>query len=175
MIADFNSPTTDILSALQPFTPGRGTGLSRPLVDRVWLCTYPTEQAAGLSSVNPAGSRIAPGRGRSSGQSRSASGPDTRFAIEAKLGLILALALATLVGEAVISAFSTNLFGTRNLAAAWPGCALLVGALGDEFEHGAPSGLPPHMFVLAAFAIGAVKMLEQERAAARLRRTGTMP
>ncbi len=48
------------------------------------------------------------------------------FRIEAKLGLILALALATLVGEAVVSAFSTNLFGARNLAAAWPGCALLA-------------------------------------------------
>jgi hypothetical protein len=75
------------------------------------------------------------------------------------------------VGEALVSAAGTNLFGVRNLAAAWPPSALALGAL--------LTAPPPRSRLLSAglaiacFAIGAAKMLEPRfqrvdfRAAAR--------
>ena len=48
---------------------------------------------------------------------------------EAALVLVLALAAAAPVGEALVSAVGSNVFGTRNLAASWPALALCLAAL----------------------------------------------
>ena len=76
-------------------------------------------------------------------------------AVDRGLLLILALALATPVGEALVSAVSTNLFGARNLVAAWPGCALLLAAILTSSPRRIVWVLSSAV-VISGFAIGTV-------------------
>jgi 4-amino-4-deoxy-L-arabinose transferase-like glycosyltransferase len=91
--------------------------------------------------------------------------------LDRRLLLIVVLALSTPVGEALVSAVGTNVFGTRNLAVAWPASALALGAL--LVAAGPRLRFAVAALVIASFAIGAAKMLESRfqrpdyRAAAR--------
>ena len=151
VLADFDSPTTKILSELEPFTldfvttalahwaigfPYSVIGLDQlpGTLGLVLIIAALVVAAVGLWLRFRDGlPRIAPG-----------------------LVLVIALALAAPLGEAFFSAISTDLLGTRNLAVSWPGLALLVAA----FVTAAPRRLwiAPTALLLVAFAIAAVKM-----------------
>ena len=154
-VADLNSPTTDILSALQPFTvSGIRTSLGHWSIGYAYpttsLSTLPGHAAIALMGAGTvlAIVALAVDRRRASLGSR---------AVDRGLLLILALALATPVGEALVSAVSTNLFGARNLVAAWPGCALLLAAILTSSPRRIVWVLSSAV-VISGFAIGTVKM-----------------
>lgn len=126
---DLSSPTTDILSALQPFDP-YNVGLTA----LHWSVGYPyatvgmaeVPGVAGLAMLAAALVVAAVGtlaRARAAPPSPSAASDDHRLA------LVVALALATPVAAFAISLVGTNLFSTRNLAASWPALAVAVSAL----------------------------------------------
>jgi hypothetical protein len=76
------------------------------------------------------------------------------------LVLVVVLALAPPVGAALHNVVAPSIFTPRNLIAAWPGFALLMGALvmaGPLTIRVASVGL-----LVAGFGIGAVKMLDDE-------------
>ena len=112
---DMTSATTDILSALQPFTAGlrphgaRALGAGLPVRHRRRRHRRPARRP------RPGPARRG-GRARARRDWRSACCAE-RPRIEPGLVLIVALAAAAPVGEALVSAFGSNLFGTRNLAA----------------------------------------------------------
>ncbi len=111
---------------LQPFTWDGDPNLARA-IGRIGYAyaLIPLSELPGYLALVLIGARIRSRRGRLARRSGQRSGASSRLGSSASWSLILALALATPVGEALVSAVSTNLFGTRNLAAAWPGCALL--------------------------------------------------
>ncbi len=155
-VADLNSPTTQILSALQPFTvSGIRTSLGHWWIGYPYpttsLSTLPGYLALALLGAGSALALVALLFERIR-LPRVGSHEVSRGLI-----LIFALALATPIGEALASAFSTNLFGARNLAAAWPGCALLLAALLTGSSRRIVVTISSAL-VIAGFAIGAVKM-----------------
>ena len=124
-IADRESPTTEIASVLLPFGLDEVTSsivhwaVGFPYY--VPLSTLPGYLALGLLGAGllvAAAGRLIAAR---PWQRLPRPGP--------RLVLVLALAVATPLGEAAVSAVSTNLLGARNLAASWPALALLAGAL----------------------------------------------
>jgi hypothetical protein len=155
---DFNSPTTKILSALQPFT----SGFVRTSLEH-WSIGYPlpspTTRLRDLPGVPAlvllalaltialAGVVVERAKKRS-----------WRGRLDSRLVLVVALALSVPLGEALVSAIGTNLFGTRNLAASWPGFALVLAAL--LVAAGPTQGLVAATLAVASFAIGAGKMLQ---------------
>jgi hypothetical protein len=156
-INDFNSPTSKILSALSPFTPhdvlialGHWTfGYPYASLRLGELPGTPAIVLLALSVVVAAGGlalravRARPVRWRPS--------------LDRRLVLVIAIALAVPVGEGLVSAVSTNLFGVRNLASAWPALALAFAALlmaaGPRLRYIA-AGL-----AIVSFAIGSYKIL----------------
>jgi Dolichyl-phosphate-mannose-protein mannosyltransferase len=158
LINDFNSPTTKILSALEPFT----FQTIRISLEH-WLVGYPYASPRTTVGVVPGvpalvllGVGIAVLIAGLVLRYRDPSRP--RPQLDRSLILVLGLALAAPVGEALVSLVSTNLFGTRNLAVSWPGVALglaaLVWAARAQLRYGALS------LIVAAFAVGAARMLE---------------
>jgi mannosyltransferase len=158
MVADFNSPTTDILSALSPFTP-HDIWVSL----QHWSVGYPygfvpLQSLPGKLALVLLGLGLAAGLiGVAWARSERAGTP----ALGAGAVLVAALALGPLLGEALASLLSTNIFGTRNLAVAWPGFALVLGGL-----LSAPSRravwIAATALVLCGYAIGALKMLDDD-------------
>ena len=67
--------------------------------------------------------------------------PDPGAATEHRVVLLIALVLATPIGEALISASGDHIFGTRNLAASWP--ALVLARRGPARRPGPPAA-PAH-------------------------------
>ncbi len=154
---DLSSPTTAILSRLSPFTPDAAR-----IVLEHWSIGYPYAvvplrqlpgvPALALLALGLAGALV--GLGRSARRARrrlDAVGLDRR------LVLVLALALAAPVGEALVSAVATHLFGTRNLAVSWPWFALTFAAV--LAAAGPRLRLLATALVVASFAFGAAKML----------------
>ena len=77
--------------------------------------------------------------------------------LDRRLVLLVVLAVSVPLGTAVASAVGSNIFGTRNLAASWPAFALCLAAF---LVAGGPRlGLVAAALAIAAFAIGAVKLL----------------
>jgi hypothetical protein len=161
LTADLSSPTTDILSSLSPFDL-RSVRISI----QHWSIGYPfafestrLRELPGMAAVVMFGLGLAVAvAGLAFAWLRVA--PRTWLVrIDRRLVLVLALTLATPVGEAVVTAVSTNLFGTRNLAVSWPWFALSVAALivaaGPRLRFVAAA------LVIGSFAIGAVKMLDE--------------
>ena len=153
---DLSSPTTDILSALQPFDPYH-VGLTA----LHWSVGYPYATvgmaevpgviglvmlAAGL--VLATGGAVARARGEPS--TRPAERDDHRLA------LVVALALATPAAAFAISLVGTHLFSTRNLAASWPALAVAVAALLVAPRR--PVRLAATALVLGGLAIAAGKL-----------------
>jgi hypothetical protein len=158
LINDFRSPTLKILSALSPFTP-----YDIRLDLEHWTVGYPYTLAGGLSALPgltalvllaiafslAVGGLLAAARG-SSFTARIRS-------LDRRVVLIIVLALATGVGEALVSATGDHVFGVRNLAASWPYLALIGAA---ALTLPSPQvALVASTLALAGFAIGAVKML----------------
>lgn len=154
--ADLDSPTTEILAALSPFN-----------LETVWLSLqhwslgYPyssfselTDLPGTFALILLAVSVAAGAHGLVAhgwlGGSRGRGGP--------RIPLVLILALATPVGEALVSLAGSDLFGTRNLAASWPYAALALAGL--VISSKPPLRLPAVALAVIAFAIAGVKMLE---------------
>jgi hypothetical protein len=130
-IADNNSPTTDILDALQPFE----WGAVRDAFEN-WAIGYPYVTLSYLPGdvavvMLVAGITLA----AIAGLVRLLRGlRGTRILaaireIPAGPALVVLTLVSTPIGEAVFSALGTNVLGARNLNASWPGLALGVGGL----------------------------------------------
>lgn len=160
-IADNNSPTTAILSALQPFTLEavrealQSWGVGYPFVQvsylpgKVGLALIGAGLILGALSACVAAWRTV-----------QRTRPSIRAAVrslDSRIVLVFLLALSTPVGESVYSAFGTNLFGARNLNASWPGVALALGAL--AVAAGPVLGIVVATSLIGGFAIGALKTL----------------
>ena len=152
--ADLDSPTTDILSALQPFT---GEAVRTSLGH--WSIGYPysllpLRDVPGTPALILLGLACAAALVAVVVRRRLAA--SNRDAV-----LVVVLALAVPVGAALLSAVGDDLFSTRNLAASWPGLGLAVALLlvsaGPRLRF-ATAGL-----AVLALAIGAVKLLDDNR------------
>jgi hypothetical protein len=161
LINDFTSPTSKILSALSPFTLH-----DTRIVLEHWsvgypYATLPLRQLPGSIALVALALALAAafGGAATTFARRRAAGAMPVAKVDRRLVLVAALALSVPIGEAVASAISTNLFGVRNLAAAWPASALLLAALvvaaGPRLRYVAAA------LMLTGFAIGAVKTVER--------------
>jgi len=155
---DLRSPTTDILSALQPFTPGyvRASlihwAIGLPdlspftrlalLPGTAAVLAFLLAVALGVAGLVAAGLR---GRLR----------PPDRGVV-----LLIVLAASVPVGEAIASAIGSNLVSARNLAASWPAFALCLAAL--VAGAGARLGVVATALAVGAFAVGGVKLLDPD-------------
>lgn len=140
---DLESPTTAILSELAPFNLE-----AVAVAVGHWAIGFPYSAFAsldempglvGLVLLGVALAVTASGLVAERGRLRS-----RLAAADRRLLLILALAVATPVGEALASAVGSNILGTRNLAASWPYLALAAAALvalGGRRSRWAAAGL----------------------------------
>ena len=157
MLADFNSPTTKILSALSPFSPHdiwvslQHWSVGYPY-GFVPIGSLPGHLAIGLLGLGLAAALIGLAWARSD---RAVSAPASGAV------LVAVLLLGPLLGEALESLVSTNIFGTRNLAVAWPGFALALAALATASSRKAV-WIAATALLLGGYAIGAVKMLDSD-------------
>jgi hypothetical protein len=159
--ADFDSPTTEILSEINPFDwgfvwdslthaavgyPYRGTGLDE-LPGKIAVVLFVLAVALAIAGIAV--------RAFHAQRGMSLARPDRR------LVLVIVLALSVPVGEALVSAVGTNLFGGRNLVASLPAFALCLAAL--------LVAAGPHLrfvtvaLAVACFAFGAARMLDHLR------------
>jgi hypothetical protein len=160
LIADVNSPTTNILSGLSPFTLDAvriaiehwsvgypfvfSTTQLRDLPGTAALVLLGAGLAVALAAFAVARARERPG--------------DWLRRLDSRMVLLVVLALAAPVGAALVSAVGMRLFGTRNLAVSWPGFALTLAAL--LVASGPRLRWVATVLVIAGFAIGAAKMTE---------------
>lgn len=159
-ISELNSTTTAIFSALSPFT----ASYVRTSVEH-WALGYPYADAGGLG--------VLPGRAALVLLGLAVIVVAVGFGIgvhrqglklwlarfDSRILLVLALLLATPIGEAAVSVFSTHLFGVRNLAASWPALALFSAAM--LVASGPRLGIAAAGLAIVAFAIGVAKVLDQ--------------
>lgn len=154
LIADTQSPTVKILSALSPFTANAvRTDLEH------WSIGYP---------YSIIGLRQLPGTGGLILLALSGLLTATGLAWRAWRGslgrptpavwLLIVLMLATPLCEALASATGNHIIGTRDLAASWPFLALVGAAL--AVRAGRRVGVAAAGLAVVAFAWGAVRMLE---------------
>lgn len=175
MLADFRSPTVEILSALQ----GDGFTVKRLAVEN-WAFGYPyvpPNQVPGKLAIVliTAGVAIAAAfavvkLGRRLFASRSGTRGARRLS-DADRGLVLlvGLALATPVAELIILGVTGNdLFGARNLNTSSAGLALAIG--GVLARAGWRIAVPCAIAIFAGYAIGVAKSREDAAAAIRFDR-----
>lgn len=101
-----------------------------------------------------------------------------RLCVASPFALVLLLAFAAPLGAGLYSAFRPSVWDSRNLISSWPGFAVLLGAI---LTHPRTVWRVPALaLVLAAFAIGSIKMLSPsyhrpnyEAAAGYINQTGT--
>lgn len=153
---DLEAPTTDILSALQPFTPAYvRSSLTHWAVGYPYatpttaLADLPGEPALLLIALAVGVALVGPGV---DGWRARGHMPDRR------LMLVIVLAASVPVGEALASIVGSNLLGTRNLAASWPAFALCFAAL--LAAAGSRLGLAAAGLAVVAFAIGGLLLLD---------------
>ena len=162
LIADERSPTLQILSGLSPFS------VHAVRLDlQHWAIGYPYVQLA-IPNSTDTGLRQLPGipalvllalaglvaaAGLAYRQARVPGG----IRLNRRVVLVLALMLATPVGECVFSAVGDHIIGVRDLAASWPFVALSAAAVLSA--AGRRVGIAAGAMAIAAFAIGASKML----------------
>lgn len=154
--ADLDSPTTKILSSLSPFNLDT---IEQSL--QHWSIGFPYSQFSELTDVPGTLALILLGLAAVAGIAGIASNrAEIRRRLVAgdrRIALIIALALATPVGEAVASLIGSDVFGTRNLAASWAYFALAFAALLTAGR--APLRIAAAILAIVAFAIGAVSTL----------------
>jgi mannosyltransferase len=150
LVNDLTSPTSEILSALSPFTPH-----DIRLVIEHWLFGYPYTWVAQLTTMPGTVALVLLALAVVVAVAGLLARGMPRLA--PRTLLVLLLALSAPIGEALVSLVGTNLFGVRNLAVSWPGVALTLAAL---LMAAAPRlRLVAAALAIAAFAIGAAKML----------------
>jgi mannosyltransferase len=150
--ADIDSTDVRIMNALAPFTPEA----VKETFER-WTIAHPMGLPSTDLTVFPGIVPLAVGGAglalALAGIVRSGLGRPG-----ARVGLVVALALAAPVGEALVSAVGTNTLIARNLTSSWPWGALAVGAVlasaGGRRLRTCAAAL-----VVAAFAIASIKLL----------------
>jgi hypothetical protein len=151
LIADLNSPTTEILGRIQPFD------LHHVRISlEHWSVGYPFKEISLRSLPGEIGLVLI-----ALGVATAITGIiliRDRLAVDRRLALIVALALAAPLGAALVSAVGTDTFGTRNLAVSWPAFALALATLLVSARQ--PLRIASVALVVAGFGIGAEKMLE---------------
>ena len=158
LVGDFTSPTTAILAALSPFTPNA----IRVALEH-WSIGYPysvvpLREIPGVVGLILLALSVS-GAAAAVLLSRPRGGLVARLArVDRRVLLVVALALSAPVGEALVSAAGTNLFGTRNLAVSWPGFALVLAML--LVAAGPRLRFTLAVLAIASFGIGAARMLE---------------
>ena len=157
-VADNNSPTTALLSLLQPFDFAsvrfaiENWAIGFPYVD---LHVLPGRLAAVLIL---AGVLLAVGA--VAWRAWNQRGRQSPTVARQGIVLVVVMALATPVGEAIYSAVSTNVLGARNLNSAWPGLALVLGALIAAAPMAA--GGAAAVLVLAGYGIGGIRATQSQ-------------
>jgi 4-amino-4-deoxy-L-arabinose transferase-like glycosyltransferase len=157
MRADLDSPTTKILSALTPFDlESIRVSLSHVAIGYPYSILS-LRELPGLVAVGSFGLAVCVALVAVVARAwKRRIGPSD---LDRRLVLMVLVALSVPLCEALLSAVSTNIFGGRNLAAAWPSFALALGALlvasGRRLRY-LTVGL-----ALACFAIGAARMLQE--------------
>jgi hypothetical protein len=164
-LADNSSPTTKVLSALQPFTyDAVRFSLEQWTVGFPYLRleAIPGRFAAALIVVGLLIGAVAAAvrMGRPTGAGGSPPATARRRRVAPGLVLIAALLLAAPVGEAVVSALGTNMLGARNLNSSSPGVALAIGAI--VAAAGMPLVIGSAALVLGGFGLGAAKTLGRD-------------
>lgn len=153
---DLDSPTTQILSALQPFTAHY---VSSSIAH--WAIGYPYaaagEQLRDLPGV-PALIALVLALGLGVAALAAAAARRRLPAPGPRVVLVLMLAAAAPVGEALVSAVGSNVLGTRNLASSWAPLALCLAAL--ILAAGPRARIAATVLAVGAFGVGAVKMFE---------------
>jgi Dolichyl-phosphate-mannose-protein mannosyltransferase len=160
VLADFDSPTTEILAFLLPFDAYH----VRQALEG-WTVGHPdlhvplTDVPGTIALVLLAGALALTAAGLVG--TRAAALRAGLFRSDRRTLLVILLALSVPVGSVLFSAIgSTSMMGSRNLAASWPALGLalatVVLAAGPRFRLAA-AGL-----AVAAFGIGAAKMLDPE-------------
>jgi len=159
LIADFDSPTVDVLSALQ----GTGFAAKRYAVE-VWAIGYPFKSPHDVPGVPAAviglaGFLVAVVAALIRRLRTPRRDDETRRAFDRGLVLALALLLSAPVLELLMLALTGNdLFGARNLNVASVGLALTIAGL--VVAAGRIFGAIALIGVLACFAVGAVSTLQ---------------
>lgn len=168
LINDYRSPTTTILSDLSPFNLHVAW-----IVLTHWALGYPyarlpglpylpgTSAVAGISGVFSWPALALIGLGFAVGVTGLArhvrDGGVQLRSVDRRVWLVVLLAVATPIGEAVASSVSTHIFGIRNLAASWPFLALAFAAL--LTIAGRRLQLVAIGLALAGFAVAGASML----------------
>ena len=155
---DLQSPTTDILSALQPFTPGF---VRANLVH--WAIGYPEARSNTRVGVLPGTPALVALllAGIVACAGIVAAGLRGRLRLpDRRLALVIVLAVSVPIAEAIASAIGSNLFGTRYLAASWPAFALCFAAF--LVAAGPRLGIAAAVLAIGAFALGGIKMLDHD-------------
>jgi mannosyltransferase len=172
LINDLSSPTAKILSALSPLTLFD----IRQVLEH-WSIGYPYSWVAKLDQLpgTPALVLLALALAMACwGLVRAARRlrPRGRLPrLDRRVVLVGLLFVSVPLGEGIASAVGDNIFGVRNLAASWPGLALLLGAI--LTAAGPRLGLIAGGLAVASFGLGAGKLLTDQyqrpdyRAAAR--------
>jgi hypothetical protein len=161
--ADLNSPTNQILSALEPFNfPSVRHALGQWAVGdaNVSVRDVPGTAALVLIGAGFLAALLASLARAVRWLKRRPSGLAARArAVPDGIVLVFLLALASPVGEALYSAISsTSLFGARNLNPSWPGLALAIGTI--VAGAGPVVGVAAAVAIVGGYAVGATKTLE---------------
>jgi Dolichyl-phosphate-mannose-protein mannosyltransferase len=157
LIADLNSPTTQILASLEPFN----FQTVRIALEH-WSIGYPY-RFVGLGSIPGAVGLVLIGVGIAVAMASVAvrgrpDAPSWFAPSDHRLALIVVLALAAPVGEAAVSLVGTDVLSMRNLAVSWPPFALSLATLVSAGRY--PLRTASATFLIAGFGIGAARMLE---------------
>lgn len=153
VMTDFDSPTTDVMEALQ------GSGLESKLESLVqWvfghqLFDISVFPGTAILLVTAAGVLLALGFVIFSRRARSGI---EAAPLRGGFVLLVTIAVATPLAEALLLVIGTDLFGSRNMTASWYGLAPLIGAL--VVLPGGVVTLVSGALVLGGFGASAVKL-----------------
>jgi hypothetical protein len=157
--ADLSSPTTDILSLLNPLEWGYvWDSLSHAAVGYPYAATALTDLPGApaltlfVLAVLLAVVGLAVGAARGHRSLPARANP--------RLALVIGLALSVPVGELIVSVVGSNIFAGRNLISALPAFLLCLATL--VVSAGPRLRFLTSALAVASFAIGAAKMLDEQ-------------
>ena len=157
LLADLDSPTTQILAALSPFT---WASVRFSLTH--WVIGYPAAIAFGLGDfpgVAAVGLLVLAAvlaAGGSAARALRTSGGPRAAGVDRRVVLIVLLALSGPGATALLDPLGVHLFSVRNLAASWPAAALAFAALLVAPRRRV--AVAAVAIALAAFAVAAVQL-----------------
>ena len=161
LLNDLDSPTTEILSRLIPFTLEtiRGSVEHATIGYPYSFGTTRLQKVPGVPALVLFALGLVLGTGGwALLRSRVRASPADGERVSHGAALVLALALSAPVGAALTSAVGSNVFSTRTLGVSWPGFALVLGLLAAS--AGTRLRFVVSALLVASFAIAAVKVTE---------------